>query len=351
MEDSREYLEEGAIVIQDASQEVVYQQDRAQIDTQIATAKAYPRDLKRVTENMVFIVSSDKVFAESCNYSLPRAGKVVSGPTVHMALVVAQQYKNMSTGARVVAIDDNHITAQAVAYDLENNFRVTIEVKRSIRQNEWKYDEDLKKNVKTGKTVRMNDDMITMTGNAANSIALRNAIYKVVPKQVIDRIYNEAKNTMLGDVSDEAKFIQKRTELFTRFLDVYGVQEAEILKVIGKANLAAVTKEDLITIIGIGQSIRDNESSVEFVFRSGKYVAPDVSTIKRTQEAQRKKLVKLLKDLGDKVDAETRKNLTRVVEKKEVNTYSKGIDYLEKLKNKPKQETEAKKSPNDNEPK
>ena len=55
--------------VQDMS--VIYNQDKAVIDTQIATAKAYPRNLKRAIENSVVIVTMDYETASTCTYSLP----------------------------------------------------------------------------------------------------------------------------------------------------------------------------------------------------------------------------------------------------------------------------------------
>lgn len=36
--------------------------------------------------------------------------------------------------------------------------------------------------------------MITVTGNAANSIAYRNAVFAVIPKAITDRIYYAAQS-------------------------------------------------------------------------------------------------------------------------------------------------------------
>ena len=57
--------------------EVVYQQDKATIDVQISTAKAYPRNIRRATENAIAIVSIDKDTAATCTYSVPRGGKSI----------------------------------------------------------------------------------------------------------------------------------------------------------------------------------------------------------------------------------------------------------------------------------
>lgn len=235
--------------VQDAS--VIYNQDKAFIDVQIATAKTYPRNLKRAVDNSIAIVTMDQETASTCTYSLPRGGKPVTGPTVHLAKVLAQQWGNLRCEAKVVEIGQKQITSQAVAFDLENNLAIKVEVKRSIMS----------------KNGRFNDDMITVTGNAANAIALRNAILAVIPRAVVDKVYNEAKRTITGDLSDQTKLLAKRKKVFDGFKETYALTEQEILSAIGKAAVEHVTQDDLVVLIGIGQAIKDGETTVNDAFR------------------------------------------------------------------------------------
>ena len=238
--------------VQDMS--VIYSQDKAVIDTQIATAKAYPRNLKKSVDNAVFIVTLDEETASTCSYSLPRAGKVITGPTVHFAKILAQNWGNLRIEAKVITIDRTTLTSQAVAFDLENNLAIKVEVKRSIMT----------------KTGRMNDDMITVTGNAANAISMRNAILNVIPKGVVDKVYNEAKNKITGDLSDDTKLALKRKKVFDGFKTTYDVLEQEVLQAIGKAAIEHITQDDLVVLIGIGQAIKDGDTTVDLAFRPKK---------------------------------------------------------------------------------
>lgn len=241
-------------VIQQVSPEVVYQQDKAAIDVQIATAKHYPRNIKRATENAIAIVTIDADTAKTCTYSVPRGGKAITGPSVHLAKILAQVWGNIRVEAKVVAIDNTQVTSEAVCFDLENNLAIKTQVKRSIM----------------GRQGRFSDDMITVTGNAANAIALRNAILSVIPRAIVDKVYTAAKHTITGDISDETKLIAKRKQVVDALKDTYGVTEAEILKAIGKAALQHITADDLVVLIGIGTAIRDGDTTVEMAFRNGK---------------------------------------------------------------------------------
>jgi hypothetical protein len=232
--------------------ETIYQQDKAMIDIQIATAKAYPRNIKRATENAIAIVTIDRETASTCTYSVPRAGKTITGASVHLAKILAQVWGNMRVEAKVISTDARQVTSQAIAFDLENNLAIKVEVKRSIMS----------------KSGRFNDDMIVVTGNAANSVALRNAILSVIPRAIVDKVYNEAKNVITGDVSDKAKFLKKRKQIFDGFKDNYDVSEKEVLTVIGKESVNNITSDDLVVLIGIAQAIMDGDTTVEYAFRS-----------------------------------------------------------------------------------
>jgi len=244
--------EEGVVIQEVQGTDVVYQQDKATIDMQISTAKAYPRNIKRATENSITVVTMDTETASTCTYAVPRGGKQITGPSIHLAKILAQFWGNLRIEAKVINIDAKHITSQAVAYDLENNLAIKVEVKRSIY----------------GKYGRFNDDMITVTGNAGNSIAMRNAILSVIPRAVVDKVYNEAKKTITGDISDATKLMAKRKKVLDAFKDSYNVSEAEVLKAIGKASIDHIDADNLVTLIGIGQAIKDGDTTIEDAFKN-----------------------------------------------------------------------------------
>lgn len=234
---------------------VVYEQDKAAIDGMIATAKQYPRNVRRSTDNALAIVTMDQETAATCTYSVPRGGKAITGPSVHLAKILAQSWGNLRIEAKVVAVDAKHVTSEAVCFDIENNLAIKVQVKRSIVNRDGK---------------RFNDDMISVTGNASNSIALRNAILSVIPKAIVDRTYKAAISTITGDVSDKNKLLAKRKQVMDALKDGLSVTEAEILQSIGKASVDHIGSEELAVLIGYGTAIKDGDTSVDSVFRPSK---------------------------------------------------------------------------------
>jgi len=303
--------------------EVIFQQERAQFDIAIATANKYPRNITRFLEEALITVTLDLETAESCNYALPRGGKTLMGPSIHLAKILMQLYGNFRADAKVINVDATHVTARGVAFDLQKNIAVAIEVKRSILQNEWKNGQ------KTGKMIRMNDDMITVTGNAANSIAMRNAILAVIPRQFVDKVNKAAKGLIIGDVSDETKFLKRREEIFKPLRDNYNLTDADILFSIGKASIANVTPDDLLALIGFGQAIRDGDSTVDEVFK--KKTGTDGEAEKNV--AKEKQLLALwkTKTKAKKVPEDKIKDITRIIDTKETASYDKVIKFLKEL--------------------
>lgn len=259
---------EEIIIETSANIDTIYQQDKALIDTMIATAKAYPRNIKRAVDNAIVIVTMDKETAATCTYSLPRGGKPITGPSVHLARILAQCWGNMRIETKVISTEDRTQTSQGIAFDIEANLAIKVEVKRSIMT----------------RSGRMNDDMIVVTGNAGNAIALRNAILSVIPGSIVKKVHGEAKAAMIGDVSDKTKLIARRKQIFDALKDTYNVSEKEILSAIGKAALDHVTADDLVTLIGVGTAIKDGDTTVEYAFKGGNTNAKTAEDVEAKKE-------------------------------------------------------------------
>lgn len=222
--------------------------ERANVDSQVATAKQYPRSIKRSIDNSIVMATMDAETAQSCGYALPRGGKPITGPSVHLAKIIVSNWGNMRTESKVVQITDKQIISRGTAWDLETNVASAFEVRRNIVDSKGK---------------RFSDDMITVTGNAANSIAYRNAVFSVVPKAVIDKVYKAAQKYITGDLSDEEKLIKRRTDAISYFNDEYGITEAEVIKLCGKHTVQQIKANEIALLLGMVQSLKDGDTTVD----------------------------------------------------------------------------------------
>lgn len=238
-------------IIDKNGMEVMQAQERAMIDTQVATAKMYPRSLSKVQSNSIAIVCMSKDTAESCRYAKPTSGKRVTGASVHLARIVAQQYGNIKIQQRIRQITEKTIIAEAVAFDMETNYAVCVETRRSIIDRNGN---------------RYSDSLIETNAMAAMAIAERNAILKVIPKSIVDSVYDEAFKFANGDLSDNAALIIARDKALKFFKDEYGVDEAHVLKSVGLRTIEAIKSDHIVDLRSFMQALKDKEISVEDLF-------------------------------------------------------------------------------------
>lgn len=259
-------------VLQVAHDTSVVQMDaieRANIDTQVATAKQYPRSLKRAIDNSIVMATMDVPTAQSMGYALPRGGKPITGPSVHLAKLIVSNWGNIRAEARVVDTTDKHVVARGTVWDLETNNAVSFEVRRSIVGRNGQ---------------RFNDDMITVTGNAACAIAYRNAVFSIIPKAVTDKVYQAAQKTITGDLSDEDKLIQRRSKCLKFFLDEYNITEDEVVKLCGKQTVNQIRTEEMALLIGITNSLRDGDTTVDELMQPIRHPKVDIKNVKENTE-------------------------------------------------------------------
>ncbi len=224
---------------------------RSEIDSQISTAKKYPRTLSTVKQSMLSFATLDVETASGCFYTLPGRkggdGKPIQGPSVRMAEIALSCYQNLRAGARVISDDGKQITAQGVCHDLQNNVCVSVEVKRRVTTKDGR---------------RYSDDMVVMTGNAACSIALRNSVFRVVPLALVKPVYEAAKRTAIGDAKT---LVQRRADAMALFSKM-GVDKERILHTLDVRAVEDITLEHLETMIGYYTAIKDGDSSVDEAF-------------------------------------------------------------------------------------
>jgi hypothetical protein len=224
---------------------------RAEVDGQIATAHAFPRSFAKFTREARELATVGQDIAESCIYSLPR-GKgdkktTITGPSARFAEIIQYSFGNSRGGGRVVEVVGNFIVAQGVFHDLEKNVMTTMEVRRRITDSNGR---------------KFNDDMITVTGNAAASIAHRNAVLKAVPKALWLPIYEAAREVAIGDLST----IEQRRKLCLAWFQHKGVTEDMILAKLEIDGIEDIGLDELEYLTGIKTGLRDGSLSVERAF-------------------------------------------------------------------------------------
>lgn len=226
--------------------------NRAEIDIQISTAKQFPRDLQQVLNKIGTYATMDKETAEDCFYVLRREGangqsSVIEGLSVRMAEIIASSWGNLRVQSRIIGNDGRMITAQAICHDLETNLAVSKEVKRRITN-------------KYGKTY--SEDMQVVTGNAASSIAFRNAVLAVIPKAVTKRIINEVKKVALGQSID----LEQSRQNVLAYFGKLGVTNEQIFHYLGIKAIEQIDKQMIFELRATRNAIEEGTTSVKETF-------------------------------------------------------------------------------------
>lgn len=245
-------------IIQVSSSEMLEAINRSEIDMQIMTAQRIPRNIEKCKENMISLAAMDDTVAYNCFYHLERKDKdgnvvVIEGPSVRFAEIIAACWKNLRVAARIIGNDGKTITAQGVCHDLESNVAISTEVKRSIM---------------TSKGYTYSQDMQVVVGNAASSIALRNAICKVVPQVLIKNVVEEVQSKALEHIKQMG--IEESWKQWVAFMQgQFKVSESMMLEYLNKQR-GDLNAQDVQKIVGVYNAIKEGTTTVEETFKMPK---------------------------------------------------------------------------------
>lgn len=225
----------------------------SEIDSQIATAKKYPRDISKFKAKLTQLTCVDRETAQKCFYRLPRKDrktgetKYIEGASIRFAELALRCYQNVQVGSQISHTDDRYVYSFGMARDLENNTAVRFMVRRRITdRNGRKY----------------NDDMIQVTANACSKIAIREAVLTIIGKAYTDPIVDKCKLLAKGD----AKTLEQDKKVALDYFDNLDVTERQILKTLGRKSMEDVTKADILTLHGYATSIKDGEAEIKTIF-------------------------------------------------------------------------------------
>ena len=185
--------------------------------------------------------------AGSCFYTLRRQGKVIEGPSVRMAEIIASSWGNLRVQARIISNDGKMITAQGICHDLESNYATSTEVKRRITD-------------KNGKT--FSEDMQVVTGNAACAIAMRNALFKVVPAALVKKVIDKAKKVSLG----ESMTLETSRAKMLQYFSTIGVDERQIFEYLSVDKVDEIDIDMVVELRGLATAIKEGTTSIKEAF-------------------------------------------------------------------------------------
>lgn len=240
-----------------------------EIQAALTIAAHRPRNQAAAFERIM--QACDRPFlAEQALYTYPRGGATVSGPSIRLAEVLAQNWGNISVGIREISQTDGVSEVEAFAWDLETNFQ---ETKIFHVPHE--------RHTKKGK-IKLTDprDIYELIANNG-SRRLRACIMSVIPGDIIDAAVERCKKTMSSGKEPIAERIKKLILAFSE----QGVKVEHIEKRLGH-NMDVTMEQELVILRGIYKSIKDGMAKREDFFDiSNKETKPQIDSTKSQAES------------------------------------------------------------------
>ena len=231
---------------------VATEQARAisEVQAALVVARANPRD-ELLAEKKVLNACKRKKLAEQALYSYPRGGKLVTGPSIRLAEVLARCWQNCFYGFREVGRGDDFSEVQAFCYDLEANVKV-------VREFQVKHLRDKKSGAQKLTSER---DKYEYVANMAQR-RVRACILEIIPGDIVDAAVEACEATLKQSIGDIRKQIDKIKKAFEQL----GVTE-EMLEAYLQRPLKSLVPADVVNLRKIHNSIRDGIGKVEDFFK------------------------------------------------------------------------------------
>lgn len=226
-----------------------------EVQGMVFMSKQYPRN-QFDSWNRIKVACQRKKLAEVASYTFPRGHERITGPSIRLAEVLAQNWGNMTFGVVELEQKVGESTCMAFAWDLETNVRsekiFTVKHERSTKAYGIKKLEDSR-------------DIYELVANMG-ARRQRACILAIIPKDVVDSAVEECDKTLAGDNTEPiVDRIKKMLDKFTQF----GVTREMIEKRVG-CKSDAFTEKDIIGLIKVFNSLKDGMGSKEDFFEMEK---------------------------------------------------------------------------------
>lgn len=221
------------------------------VKAQIFMAKQFPRDQFAAMNRIIDAVKRPSL-AQAATYQYARGGTNITGPSIRLAEVAAQNWGNIDYGVRELERHEGESVAQAYAWDLETNVRVekTFTVRHVL---------DTKRGPKELKSDRDIYEMVANNG----ARRLRAAIMEVIPGDVFEKAVAQAGKTLEGQ-SDQP-LSDRIAHILQGFDENLGVTREMIEKRVQR-KAETINEHQYGELVRIAQSLMDGIGSVEDFF-------------------------------------------------------------------------------------
>ena len=223
-----------------------------EVQGMIIMAKKFPRDQFQAY-NRIMEACKRKSLAEVAQYEFPRGGEKVTGPSIRLAEVLAQNWGNISTGFIELEQNYGESKVMAFAWDLETNYReeriFTVKHERKAKGVIKKLDDPR--------------DIYELVANLG-ARRKRSCILAVIPKDIVEAAEAQCEETLKKSNAGKP-LVDRIRDMFAKFQADFGVTKDMIEEFIG-CRAEAFTERDVMKLARVYNSLRDGMAKREDFF-------------------------------------------------------------------------------------
>lgn len=265
-----------------------------EIQSAIVLAKRFPRD-EDLSFQKLMKACGRTTFAEDAEYSFPRGGQSVKGPSVFLAREAARVWTNIRYGLTITRDDSNSRQIQAWAWDLETNTKISAE-------------DDFRKLIfRKGKGwIEPDERDLRELTNRRGAILIRNCVLQILPKDLIEDALSKCRETLRTNAAQDPDAARKKILLAFSELNVSAEQLAAYLG----HPVAQSSPAEIADLRAVYKSISDgNTTWGDYVNGNAEATAQDLKekTKAKTEDLKQK----LAKDESKPVDEAAEKKRLR----------------------------------------
>ena len=219
------------------------QREIAEIQSALTVAQKFPRDEDKCIERIKRSCKRESL-AMISEYLYARGGNDISGPSIHLLRVLAQHWRNIEYGWRVLSSNNAESTVKMYAWDLESNSKETRTVVVPHRRDTSKGSYPL----------RDQRDVYEHVANVA-ARRMRACLEGVIPNDVIESAREICQRVLIesADLSEESVH-----KIVAAFKDL-GVSKQQLETFIQR-DMEKIRPAHVVRLRRIRQSIKDGMS-------------------------------------------------------------------------------------------
>lgn len=238
-------------------------QAQAQVQAMYVMALQRPRDMVAVRERLL-AECRRRGFAEAAQYSVPRAGKKIVGPSVRFAEAALRALTNIHVRTTILYDDAERRVGDVTAIDLEANVPLsagwsidkTIERKR-LQGGETVFSERVNSSGETVYRIAGTEADVLQKQESTISRIRRNLILQLLPGDLKDEALATCRETLRrGDAADPAAAAKKLADAFATL----GISVAKLREYLGHG-VDEVAPDEAEDLRGVYAAIRDGETT------------------------------------------------------------------------------------------